>query len=101
MLPLMPRWPEKESWPRWVSTCTVGVRVMKSWNRRPLIGRLAMAFWSRVEVRMLLLVSTSGDSLTTVTSSWTPPTPRVTLRVMVAPTVTAALRRADLRPLIS
>ena len=36
---LIPRCPAKDSWPRLVSTCTVGVSVMKSWKRRPLIGR--------------------------------------------------------------
>jgi len=35
----MPRWPAIEIWPRWGSTCTVGVTSAKSWKRRPLMGR--------------------------------------------------------------
>ncbi len=101
MFELIPRWPEKESCPRDGSTCTVGVSVMKSWNRRPLMGRFAIAVWSRVDVRTLLVVSSRGASLTTVTSSFTPPTPRETLRVMEEPTVTFAFRFTVWRPLIS
>ena len=68
---LMPRWPANDSWPREVSTCTVGVNVMKSWNRRPLIGRFAIAFASTVVVRTVALLSMSGDAAVTVTVSAT------------------------------
>ena len=60
-----------------------------------------MAVWSSVEVRTLLLVSTSGASPTTVTSSFTPLTPRLTFKVTWDPTVTLALRLTDCRPFIS
>jgi hypothetical protein len=101
MFELIPRWPEKESCPREGSTWTVGVKVMKSWKRRPLMGRFAIAVWSRVDVRTVLLVSTRGVSATTVTSSVTPPTPSETLRVTEEPTVTFAFRFTAWRPVIS
>jgi hypothetical protein len=65
----MPRCPAKDSWPRCVSTCTVGVRVTKSWKRRPLIGRLSIAACGTVELRTVDVVSTSGVAAVTVTLS--------------------------------
>ena len=101
MLLLMPRWPANDSWPRLGSTCTVGVAEMKSWNRRPLIGRLAIASRSTVVVRTVAEVSTSGEPAATVTVSCTPPTWSCVLMVCVAPTLRTRLRRVGAKPVSS
>ncbi len=85
---LMPRWPASESWPRCGSTCTVGVSVTKSWNRRPLMGRAEMVASSTVEVRTEEVVSTAVTPPSTVTASWMVPTFRDMLIVSCEPTVT-------------
>ena len=101
MLLLMPRWPANESWPRLGSTCTVGVAEMKSWKRRPLIGRFAIASRSTVVVRTVADVSTSGEPPATVTVSCTPPTCSCVLMVCVAPTLSTRLRRVVENPVSS
>ena len=72
MLPLMPRCPASDICPRSGSTCAVGVRETKSWNRRPLIGRFEIAWLSRVTSDVSVVVSTTEVSAVTVTSSATP-----------------------------
>ena len=87
-LVLIPRWPAIESWPLCGSTCTVGVSVTKSWNRRPLIGRFPMAVSSSVDVRTDELVSTAVAPPSTVTASWIPPTLSAVFTLTSDPTVT-------------
>jgi hypothetical protein len=58
MFELIPRWPEKESCPREgidLHRRGQGDEVLEA---RPLMGRLAIAVWSRVDVRTVLVVST-------------------------------------------
>ena len=88
----MPRWPAKESWPREGSTCTVGVPVMKSWKRRPLIGRFAMASEFTVVVCVVADVSTSGEVTFTLIVSVTPPTCSVVSIVSTPPTFSSIVR---------
>ncbi len=71
---------------------------MKSWKRRPLIGRFLIAISSTVVVRTVALVSTSGDSFVTVTVSVTAPTCIVVFTVSVAPTVRMRLRFVVVKP---
>ena len=95
---LMPRWPANDNWPREVSIWTVGVRVTKSWKRRPLIGRLSIASLPTVAVRIDVDVSTSGEAAETVIVSATPVSCSVWLRVTDAPTVSCAGRSAVAKP---
>ena len=89
----MPRWPASEICPREVSTWAVGVRLTKSWNRRPLIGRFAMAVESSVVLRVSLVVSTRAAAPSTVTASATPATPNRRSTVTLEPTVTTTAGR--------
>lgn len=70
---------------------TPGVRRAKSDQRRPLMGRLSMVFWSMVVEISAPEVCTSGVSPVTSTLSLTEPT--VSLGVMFAtpPTVTVMM----------
>jgi hypothetical protein len=65
------------------------------------MGRLAIAVWSRVDVRTVLVVSTRGDSATTVTSSGHPAHASETLRVTVDADGDVGLALHRWRPLIS
>ena len=71
-----------------MSTCAVGVSVTKSWKRRPLIGRLAIAEALIVLVVFELLVSTPDTRLVTVTFSATPATGSAMFTLKFEPTVT-------------
>jgi len=74
---------------------------MKSWKRRPLIGRFAIASTSTVVVRTVAEVSTSGDPAATVTVSCTPPTCSWALMVWVAPTLSTRVRFVGAKPVSS
>ena len=65
----------------------MGVSVTKSWNRRPLIGRLDIAWLSSVTSDVSVVVSTAEVAAVTVTSSATPASVSVKLIVRLAPTV--------------
>ena len=88
----MPRWPAKESWPREGSTWTVGVPVMKSWKRRPLMGRFAIASEFTVVECVVAPVSTSGEPTVTLTVSVTAPTCSVVSMVSTPPTFNSIVR---------
>ncbi len=60
---------------------------MKSWKRRPLIGRFLIARSPIVVLRTVAPVSITGTAAVTVICSCTPPTDICGLMVSVAPTV--------------
>ena len=71
---------------------------MKSWNRRPLIGRLSIASCGTVDVRTVAVVSTRGVAAVTVTFSAMADNWRVWSYVTLAPTVSATRRVVEPKP---